>query len=136
MSQEGTPGQVVLTDEEVHEHLKAIVAEAGRDFVYRPPTEAGTSCYYATYSNTDALEDATGPGCLIGQMLFRAGMTLYDLTRLDHVGSVRTLIANRILVVSDRCGDVLARVQEFQDRGMSWGECLDKFERDMAEVLV
>src|SRR5690349_14134737 len=119
---------ITLSDEQVTEHLQAIIEEFGEDHVYtRPPNmpEGSNACFYATYENgMDAAIHAypTGPGCIIGHLLFRAGASLEDLSVCDNEGTVGTLVDNGWLQVSHRCRQALAAAQERQDSGHPWGQ--------------
>jgi hypothetical protein len=98
--------------------LKAVVAEAGDDFVYqRGPTG---KCYYVVNDQ---------PSCLAAKVLHRLGIPV-DLLRTWEGQSVNLMNLNCFnkptIDFSNESLDVLQRAQELQDQGRTWGDCRDR----------
>lgn len=104
-----------LTYEQTLALLREVIAEKGEDFVYEPfVDEDGFSmCRYV---------DRGQPSCLVGHVLYRAGISLTELVGVEDTtptsggpweewGTARAI-------------DLLSAVQEKQDGHVAWGEAL------------
>ena len=104
------------------ELLQEVIAEFGEDYVYPQfePEAAGDrgavmECFYVR-------DDA--PSCIVGHVLYRAGVTLDELRAVEGWTPVDQQ-APQFGIWADilACG-LLADVQDEQDSGRSWGEAL------------
>lgn len=66
------------------------------------------------------------PSCLVGHVLYRAGVTVDLLRLLDHQGCPAVALAKEIEYVDPEAALVLDVVQCCQDNGATWGEALGK----------
>jgi hypothetical protein len=104
--------------EELRMAVHDVVEEAGPDVVYQP--EDGV-CRYV---------DGDQPSCLIGQALYRLGISLSQLTEWDG-DSVDDACAARDIPVFEKNSDVAHYadvVQNMQDNGNPWGIALAQAE--------
>jgi len=95
--------------------LNEVVKEKGRDFVYKSPSNANI-CKYA-HNNR--------PGCLVGQVLHRAGVPISALKVMDDWGSIGRCVSEGKIVLDPDVKQVLQDAQTVQDRERTWGEALD-----------
>lgn len=120
---------IELTPERALELLREVVAEYGEDHVYADPTgvqaDAGSSafCKYVD-------EDNERPSCLVGHVLFRAGVTISQLLDMDNsedpaIGDVET----DAFTMSPAARAVLRAAQRAQDCGSTWGAALAAAQR-------
>ena len=96
------------------------IAEESPNFVYPdeyPYREGPTSpCLYRTADNS-------GPACLIGHVLDRLGV----LDQAEEATAAHQLLPHLSGVwFTPAAVNMAQRVQDRQDTGMSWGECLRK----------
>lgn len=115
--------EIVLTTEEVTEHLRAVMAEFGPDHVYDKKGEQ-IVCYYVEYETlgeNGLRENPQAPGCLVGQILFRAGVPLEALAEFDNIGSIEAVIEREYVQVPEACNQALCELQQSQDGGDHWG---------------
>lgn len=121
-----------ITDEKVMKTLKEVVA-ANPDRIYEAPehqlADDPSSCFYV---HTDDLTgDPVAPGCLVGQVLNRLGLSLDRLAELEGHDAYQAVAALG-LPLSDRTVDALGQVQNVQDSGQTWGEA---YVRSMGEGI-
>lgn len=110
---------IVMPDEKAFTGaMRAVVEEAGRDYVYVPEVE--DSCRYLHIDRT--------PGCLIGRVLFRLGCTIEDLDRWDNLGGNAANSVLDILGFPVFVQYAARHAQNLQDAGASWGTVLDRYE--------
>lgn len=117
-----------LTDEQIITTLRAVVAERP-DYVYERPAHMkpiygdnghiAADCLYVHTAPDDAT-DLT-PGCLIGKVFHRLGVSLEDLVRWEGKGGFE--VADEY-GASTEVGNVLSTAQNSQDSGQSWGVAL------------
>lgn len=114
--------------------IEKIVAEKGEDYVYTndPKTvttanirgdvdlfgvdadpDVFTPCYYRQYDGT--------PGCIVGNY-FAALNPDFSVKEGENVS---TALFNLELPVTLKTKEFLSRLQQEQDRGMSWGKALE-----------
>jgi len=104
--------------------MSKVVDEAGRDHVYVKP-DVLTGCRYV-----HGIGSSQQPGCLIGHVLHRLGLSLADLHATDEGGPDGGEDA-AITDYGSRLGlhpvtvDVLAEAQGVQDDGTPWGGAYD-----------
>lgn len=110
------------------------IAERGEDYVYQK--QAASSCMYVhgiveipvdedSYDYTEDFSKAT-PGCIVGAVLHKAGVSLEDLGKgsRNESGSfdlISNLEYDELVTVSDQAQNYLANAQTSQDRGVPWG---------------
>lgn len=113
---------VTLTREEAIRYLREVVDEKGADYVY-PLSEHHSLC---TYVHEDQ------PSCIVGHVLYRAGLTVEQLKTLDSPGvpvretSISTLWKEDLLPIDidQDAIDALHVAQVSQDSQSTWGEAL------------
>lgn len=110
-----------ITDEQVIATLKEVVAEQP-NYVYAAPEHmtSGTECFYV---HMDADGSNQRPGCVVGHVLSRLGISLDELGEHEDApaGAVVTRLVDGLNVVTE---DLLQDVQTSQDGGNSWSEAL------------
>lgn len=101
--------------------LEQVVDEGGRDFVY--PQDENGNCQY--------VRDGA-PSCLVGKALFKAGVKMEDLIRLDEGtadtnGPVAACAMDDVIpgVADYEALYVFNQAQQTQDLGDTWGSALD-----------
>lgn len=105
-----------LTYTRTLELLREVIAEKGEDFVYEPLVDENglSTCRYL---------DQGQPSCLVGHVLYRAGISPAELAGVEDItpdSSSETWLGWG----TPRAIDLLADVQEKQDRHVAWGEAL------------
>lgn len=111
--------------------VKESITDKGEDHVY---TKEGGSCKYVhdvkskwQYNTEDYDVDFTyaEPGCLVGEVLHRAGVPLESLYRVNTDGvqeAVGSLTYYNVLApLEDKATEYLSNLQASQDRGAPWG---------------
>lgn len=110
---------IELTLARTKELLAEAVAEKGADFVYvnRYGRSAGpdnsTTCHYVHDDQ---------PGCIVGNVLHRAGVSLYNLS--EHEGENAESPVTALFRPEPGVVDLLREVQSRQDKGASWSEAV------------
>ncbi|MFI0211975.1 hypothetical protein ACH4OV_25305 [Streptomyces diastaticus] len=120
--------RIKVTPEQVLDVMREVVAEAGEEFVYEPPTGLGV-CLYVHRPHGGG---ASVPGCLVGQVLHRLGVPLDELT--EHEAQLARTMAPKLVDAgegADLLVTALDNAQAIQDGGHSWGAAL----RAAEEVL-
>lgn len=115
------------------------IAERGEDYVY--PREEGRDCLYvhdeiAWDPNEERYVPTDGPavpGCLVGLVLNKAGVSLERLQR--HEGSdaeavIEWLEADKVLEAAPKVNQFLYQAQFQQDIGKTWAEARSIAMRD------
>jgi hypothetical protein len=107
----------LLSYDRTVELLHEVIAEKGENFVYREPGDSD-ACLYA---------HGDEPGCLVGQVLFRAGVPMEDIAALDKAAStdVASLAAEFERWMPRSAVDLLSDAQNQQDGGATWGYALE-----------
>lgn len=122
---------IALDFEKVKSLVEESIADRGKDYVYAK--EEG-SCRYVhdvrskwDYNTEDydvEFGDAS-PGCLVGDVLHRAGVSLGALYRVNTDGvqeAIGSLVYYDILgTLEERTLNYLSNLQASQDRGAPWG---------------
>ena len=107
-----------LTPEVALDLLAKAVAKRGEDYVYEKLDYAsGLECRYAHRG---------APSCLVGEVLFEAGITLAALVRFDRdeIGNPSALVDTDSLDIPFATAFALDRAQQAQDTGKTWGAAL------------
>jgi hypothetical protein len=108
---------IELTLARTKELLAEAVTLKGEDYVYvnRDGEQAGhdTSCHYV---------HGDQPGCIVGHVLHRAGVSLADLSNYEGQGAEDP--ASQLTDAGGEVVRLLAFAQEHQDRGVPWGEAV------------
>ncbi|MFF9268639.1 hypothetical protein [Streptomyces rochei] len=108
---------ITLTLDKAKELLAEAVAEKGEDFVYvnrdgRPVAGlTGADCHYV---------HGDQPGCIVGHVLHKAGVSLADLSEYEGQGAEDPALD--LAGATDDACRLLSYAQENQDRGIPWGE--------------
>lgn len=117
---------IELTFEKTVQLLREAVAERGEDFVYEPD-DVEEGCTYVHRGDDDSL----CPGCLVGDVLIRAGVpaeTFIDLDINKETGAWLALEKLKAagLIDYDRATEVtLHRAQLEQDEKQTWGDAME-----------
>lgn len=129
-----TPIQTPLTALVALDLTKQVVAERGDDYVYvnpeglragtlGPPSGPGKPLMTADCSYVHRLANGeVAPGCLAGNVLARAGVSLEVLSTYE--GCSVPVFAEDAGFADEEAADVLGVMQAMQDRGASWGLAL------------
>jgi hypothetical protein len=116
-----------ITDEQLMDTLRAVVAEAP-DKVYARPEHmlkvGGTTCYYV-HTDTDGAPDECG--CVVGHVLNRLGVPLDVLT--EHEGRSAHKVLHGLGIGSWKGQTALRYAQGRQDAGGTWASALADAER-------
>jgi hypothetical protein len=121
---------IITQIETAMRHMRDIVKEVGRDYVY-PRNERGM-CFYV-YRGL--------PDCLIGRVLNRMGMLVSELSQFEGTGA-STFASGQYhptlfpFVIYPQTWGVLAAAQKRQDGGLTWGEALDEADRIAKNVIM
>ena len=108
---------IELTYDEALDLLNQAVDERGTDYIYNKPTDAKFCQYF----------HGQEPGCIVGWVLAKKGLTPDDLEDVSQYGqryadeSALHLAEAGIFVADDRTVTLLERVQQLQDDGVQWG---------------
>jgi hypothetical protein len=106
---------------EVREHATNIVVEFGADYLYpRSDPALGAACHYVRDNK---------PSCLVGQILFRCGMSLEWMHSWENCGPGHLFDGDdergiTWVAESEDVLNALHMMQRLQDSGSTWGECL------------
>jgi hypothetical protein len=119
-----------LTADKMREYLHRALEEKGADYIYEQPSPA--ACYYLDYNLNDdedgghaiRVQNATGPGCLIGHVAYYAGMAKEDLAASEGTPADRLLRGH----APDAVRLAARALQRAQDQGESWGTAVQAFE--------
>lgn len=127
-----------LTIERARELLVEAVEEKGADYIYPLWDSPNIECLYGNYADpqnisyNDSFEEqgCDGPGCIVGHVLVKAGVSQETLYQNEGTGAV-SLVAK--LQGSDQfrgtpLSNALSAAQSKQDNGSTWGEALEAFD--------
>ena len=112
---------------DVHEamaHLRAVVAEFGKDHVYTKPDHSGV-CVYVHGSAEELV-----PGCIVAQVLHRHGVPMNVLSQYEGLGALqlagpKSLTGRGVKpLLTEAAGTVLGNAQYVQDGLKPWGAAL------------
>lgn len=112
-----------LTYERTKELLKEAVAERGADYV-DPDASRPTLC-----RNVHTAEDGKTlvPGCIVGWVLHKAGVSL-ELLEENNMAAASSVLCELkeagVLGYEVTALHLLNRIQGLQDGGVSWGEAV------------
>lgn len=130
---------IEITEALVLDLLNEAVAEKGEDHVYENPDAPGMCTYVHGYqtvagpegeSETVQVEPLT-PGCIVGNVLHRAGIPLELFQQLEinddtpADAALRHLADQGFLTYTGRAQSVLAVAQSHQDKYASWGAAVE-----------
>lgn len=110
-----------LTYDKVRQLTDEAVAARGADYRYKkPPTR--DICLYV---HRDADGNKT-PGCLVGDVLVRAGVPIdvLDDDSLGPVGSLLYTLPDGMVEIDEDAHDFLSDAQFKQDFGETWGDAV------------
>jgi hypothetical protein len=110
-----TASSIRITARVARRLLREVVAEAGRDHL------ATDMCTYVHVTGER-------PHCIVGRVLYRAGVTLDELSAMDNVTPTnidRVRMPSRVWLTWP-ARMVLCRAQHVQDWGHPWGKALDE----------
>jgi hypothetical protein len=114
---------IELSFEEIYNTARRLVHQKGEGFKYSAPggttTPNGTpsSCWYV-----HGLNDELEPGCIVGHIMHRHGVSLVDLKTLEGgVGNLLHRLKDLDILKVDAQGERFLRiVQAIQDDGDTW----------------
>lgn len=122
---------IEVTVEQVKSAVKAALTEKGEDFLYVNPFgqpmrdeagyHTGASCFYV---HGDVVQT---PGCFVGNVLHRLGVSLEYLTGCEHMRAgavIASLEVDNVLKMSFASRQMLVTIQSAQDSGKTWGEAV------------
>lgn len=66
------------------------------------------------------------PSCIVGHFLDRSGVAELRTEEFQYEGMRAPAVVSAYLDADTRSHMLLARVQEYQDEGLAWGESLDE----------
>lgn len=112
-----------ITDEKIMATLREVVAERP-EFIYQKPLASEGNVAVCRYVHGDV------PGCLVGQVLHRLGVSLGTLS--VHEGQPAHSLADTLDIGSQAVRWALNAAQTAQDGGSTWGEALACAEREFA----
>lgn len=133
-----------FTVEEARALLVEAIEEKGADYRYTDPDSDGESCWYGSYSgdvpfNEDSEPNpCDGPGCIVGHVLVKKGVTLEQLRPYEGEGAISVL--GRLRGGAGNYFDgtpverALGAAQSAQDSGETWGEALAAFDALIADL--
>ena len=105
---------IELTLARAQELLAEAVAEKGEGFIYTNrngvPAGDGVTCHYV---------HGDQPGCIVGHVLHKAGVSLDALKEYEGQGAEHP-VTDLTNAPEDACR-LLSYAQEYQDRGIPWG---------------
>lgn len=126
-----------ITARRALELLIDVVDAAGDDFVYHKQDMSdihGVQDHLPSKGCRYAVNDQ--PSCLVGHVLYRSGVAVDALNRLDKVGVSAHALRDFGLEVDQDAGDVLVAAQEAQDRGHTWGDALDAARSRYEKIMI
>ncbi len=113
--------------------LLMAVQERGFDYTYERPNEF-VGCLYVHDTKkevdgetVDAPEEEWTPGCIVGYVLNKAGVTLAQLKEYEHnhaADVIANLQSDGILEIDDASVDLLRSAQVKQDDRQDWGRAV------------
>ncbi|MCX5201507.1 hypothetical protein OG897_08590 [Streptomyces sp. NBC_00237] len=110
--------------------LRQVVLE-NPDYIYKVPSHYevygdGTedldgTCFYVHKNESGGLES---PGCLVGQVGARMGLSLADMSKYEGL-SARQMLGKLLPSLSEAVLRTLDHVQDKQDNGFTWKEAYE-----------
>lgn len=135
--------RIELTEALVLDLLDEAVAEKGEDHLYENPDEPGACTYVHGYDAVETRDeygdlverefvqaDDLTPGCIVGDVLHRAGVPLELFQELNINYDTQSSVAMRILAkhgaisYSGKVEGILSFVQGLQDDFVPWGQAV------------
>lgn len=108
----------MLEIEEAVALAEALVEEKGSDFVYQPPTPNTGRCYNWHL-------DSDTPGCIVGQILYRHGVSKELLLHFNN-SAAESWLPGQPPIASSTAISFLTVLQNRQDIGWTWGAALEE----------
>lgn len=124
----------LLDVEQTMDHLRAIVAQFGENYVYIK-RQGSDVCAYV-HSEDDELV----PGCIVAQVLYRHGVPMGVLSMYEGLGAVQLSDAGSLTLrdlkplLTPAAGQVLGQAQWRQDMLHPWGDALAEAESVYARM--
>lgn len=120
----------VINLREAQRMIGEIVAEVGKEHTYQRISAPGSTCLYwhpgGERGDSPAKKTAKGqPGCIVGRLLYNAGVSPQGIHALDGRGSIASacyLLPEHGVRLTDRAVQYLQQVQKEQDSGHTWSE--------------
>ncbi|WP_138958954.1 hypothetical protein [Streptomyces sp. YIM 121038] len=109
------------TDERLLEALRSVVKESPDRIYAKPEHMPGGETYSCFYVHSTEDGDPSEPGCLVGAVLHRLGISLEDIARYEGEGAAVPLL-QFFDDISISATNTFVSVQGLQDDGVSWGE--------------
>jgi hypothetical protein len=120
-----------LTESEVRDMAKEVVAEIGEDYIYNPGQTRNTCVYVEGYVRDEDGYDTTNavPSCLWGHVFIKNGIATADW--FVKTGANEVEIEEMVMDLDDtsfteEALTFMGLSQQYQDRGFSWSEAIDK----------
>jgi hypothetical protein len=110
---------ITLTLERTKQLLAEAVAEKGAEYVYvnrdgdPADGDVSVSCHYV---------HGDQPGCIVGWVLYRAGVGLADLSEYEGRGAEDPV--EGLMEAPAEVRKLLNWAQDYQDQGTPWGEAV------------
>lgn len=120
--------RVSITRAFVIEAVKRLVEERGEDYTYDRAEIGPASCLYVHTDKTHYGVTEPVPGCIAGQVLHAAGITLHELAEQEGLRAgtaMHNLREAGRLTVQVGVYEMLNDMQEAQDDGETWGAALE-----------
>jgi hypothetical protein len=112
-----------ITDEKIMATLREVVAERP-EFIYQKPPASEGRVPVCRYVHGDV------PGCLIGHVLHRLGVSLETLSVQE--GQPAQHLTETLGIGGDAVRWAMGAAQSVQDSGSTWSEALAGAERELA----
>lgn len=138
-----------LTEADARRFIEEAVAERGEGYQYR--SDVNGICYYTDIETSADHGPPTRPGCLIGVVLHKVGVSLVKLRNFDGApvgeffgylvhadGSIekKSNYRARLVDAPEPVVQALTTAQRTQDHGAAWGMARDQFNSDLDRALV
>jgi hypothetical protein len=136
----GKRAPVTLDTNKARTLLREIVnsPEFGPEYVYRKDHGGTSACVNWTCKLGDGEDSTYEPSCLIGQLWFRLGFDQHVIPETSgSTGVMEKLVPADLLYVpeGDPLEAYLSMIQQRQDSGSPWGECLVEGDRRLVEMI-
>lgn len=112
--------------ETVRGYLAEAVAEKGADYVYLIDGSGTGDCNYLTYCDGAP----TGPSCLVGHVLVKAGVPM-DLIAKAEGQNAEYALRTVGVDVTEGMACALNQAQSAQDAWDTWGKAVEEFESSL-----
>ena len=104
-----------------------LTLDKAKDLVLKTIEEKGEDYVYERFEGADTCSYVHGdvPGCLVGHVLFAAGVSLEWMS--EHEGAaadniIRRAVSDQLISADDDTRRFLTGVQEYQDAQETWGD--------------